>query len=54
MVYSESLLWDRGTLAYGFIIRVLNPGQFDLDRPLIEGLVNRLIPSHTKVFYEYV
>lgn len=54
LVYSEPLLWDRGTLAYGFIIRVLNPGQFDLDRPLLEGLVNKLIPSHTRVFYEYV
>lgn len=53
MVYSESLLWDRGTLAYGFIIHVLNPGQFTLDRPLIESLVNQLIPSHTRVFYEF-
>lgn len=53
VVYTETLLWDKGTLAYGFIIHVLNPGLFNLDRDLIEKLVTPLIPAHCKVFFDF-
>jgi len=53
LVYTEPLLWDRGTLAYGFIIRVVNPGLFILDRELIEQLVRPLLPAHCKVFFDF-
>ncbi len=53
VIYSEPLLWDRGTLAYGFIIRVVNPGLFVLDRELIEQVVRPLLPAHCKVFFDF-
>jgi hypothetical protein len=49
-----STLWDRASLAHGVIIRILNPGLFTLDQELIEVLVKPLLPSHVKVFFEFV
>lgn len=46
------VLWDKGTLAFGVIITVLNPADFDIDLALIESLVNPLLPAQVKVFYE--
>lgn len=57
--YSESqvppsILWDKGTLAFGLNIQVLNPGLFNLNRSLIEMLVKLILPSHIRVFFEYI
>lgn len=49
---SPIVLWDKGTLAFGVIITVLNPADFDIDLSLIESLVNPLLPANVKVFYE--
>lgn len=46
------VLWDKGTLAFGVIITVLNPADFDIDLVLIESLINPLLPANVKVFYE--
>ena len=46
------VLWDKGTLAFGVIITVLNPADFNIDLVLIESLVNLLLPANVKVFYE--
>lgn len=53
LIYSEPILWDKHSLAYGFIIVVRNPGLFDLDRSLIEKLVIPLLPAHCKVFFDF-
>jgi hypothetical protein len=51
--YDDMPLWGRAALASGLIIRVLNPGEFDLPRTLLETLVKLLLPAHVLVFFEY-
>jgi len=46
------VLWDAGTLAFGIVIIILNPGDFVLNLSLIESLMNPLLPASTKVFYQ--
>jgi hypothetical protein len=46
------VLWDAGTLAFGVVIIILNPGDFDLNLSQIESLMNQLLPASTKVFYQ--
>lgn len=54
LVYDDMPLWSKASLANGLIIQVLNPGLFDLPKPLLEMLVKILIPAHVLVFFEYV
>lgn len=53
LVYEDMTLWSKSSLADGLIIKILNPGLFDLPRPLLETLVKLLIPAHVLVFFEY-
>lgn len=48
------VLWDKGTLAFGVVIFILNPGDFPLDLNLIESLINPILPAITKVYYQIV
>jgi len=48
------VLWDKGTLAFGVVIFILNPGNFPLDLNLIEMLINQVLPAHIKVYYQIV
>lgn len=47
------ILWDRGTLAAGVIIHVLNPAHFALNQELIRALVTPLLPAHVKVYFVF-
>lgn len=47
------ILWDRGTLAAGVIIHVLNPAHFALNQELIKALVTPLLPAHVKVYFVF-
>jgi hypothetical protein len=49
------VLWDTGTLAFGVIITINDPGEFIL--PLLttlESIVNQLVPASVKVYYVVV
>ena len=46
------VLWDAGTLAFGVVIIILNPGDFTLNLAAIESLMNQVLPASTKVFYQ--
>lgn len=46
------VLWDQGTLGFGVIITIFNPGEFPLDINLIEALTNALLPAFVKVYYQ--
>lgn len=52
-MYDDLTLWSKSSLADGLVIDVLNPGEFDLPRPLLETLVKLLLPAHVLVFFEY-
>lgn len=47
------ILWDKGTLAAGVIIHVLNPAHFALNQELIRSLVTPLLPAHVKVYFVF-
>jgi len=53
LIYEEPILWDKVSLSHGLIIRVHNPGQFDLDRSVIETLTTQLVPAHVEVYFEF-
>jgi hypothetical protein len=49
------VLWDVGTLAFGVIINIFDPGEFIL--PLLstlESIVNQLVPAHVKTYFEVI
>lgn len=47
------ILWDKGTLANGVIIHVLNPAHFALNQDLIKSLITPLLPAHVKVYFVF-
>ena len=53
LTYDDMVTWGKSALASGLVIQVLNPGHFNLPRPLLEMLVKLLIPAHVLVYFEY-
>lgn len=46
-------IWDKNTQAFGVLVTVNNPGQFNIDQNTIEFLIKQILPAHVKLFIEF-
>lgn len=46
-------IWDKNTQAFGVLVSIFNPGQFNIDSSIVEFLLGLVLPAHVKLFIEF-